>query len=904
MNLYTGCVENRNDPLKLGRCQVRVVGLHTHDKTILPTEDLPWAYPLQPITSAAMNGIGVAPVGVVEGTWVVVMFRDAEQQQPIILGTIGGIPQDESKTIDDDEDDSVAVDKIPAKVESTPQGNVVTSGSGSVVTDGSGNPVTTGTQDVPPPVAASDSAATVSKAGKPPPSSAKPGIDALKSAMDRAGFTGKYGRAALLGIAGGECGWKPQSEGCYYRSADTLTQVFGSTFKNKPDLAEKYAKWKGAPETFFDLVYAPENNGKQLGNTQPGDGGKFYGRGFIQLTGRANYTKYGKLAGVDIVTQPDLLNNDYAVSAAVAVAYFKDRVSVSPDDPSYLEKALKAVGNDAGGGYAKKRAYYHYFLGDDTPPPEQTDKTTKKGEDVQSVPVAENGLPEDRQKNLVYGFSDPNMKYPLRDYIGEPDTNRLARGKITGTVVEYKDEKRLENVITANEFEWSQPDIPFNAKYPYNKVMETESGHLMEFDDTPENERVHIYHRKGTYTEIDANGSQVNRIVGDGYYIMERNGYVFIGGDCNVTINGTARVLVQSDAFIDVTGDTTINMAGDADISVANDLSMRIGGEFKLRAANIKMDSDSDFNVTADGSNKLTSSGGFHVNASGEAKIEGSTVHFAEGADSADSANLEDAISVGEKNTDKFEQLKPPPRNLEEELGYETPDENQEPEARKYHEERATPTTSDKAVEIENTPPPENKKAPTSVDCDVIYGMSTFPDSYVLHTDATGYKWTVGVVTKGKTVTGGTFGKPARHYSAQEIICNLKALCVNILGPINEQVGPIGKAWVLTSGYRNYVPAGGSATSQHLIGQAADISIGGNYGYKINYDWAVKFAASLPIDQLLLEYRDPGVNGNKDTKRINWIHLSFNNGGNGKKQVLTFLNDKTHSQGLTNLGAA
>jgi len=90
MNLFTGVVENRQDPLKLGRCQVRIVGIHTDDKTLLPTSDLPWAYPVQPVTSAAISGIGNSPVGPVPGTWVVVMFRDEDQQMPIIMGTIGG----------------------------------------------------------------------------------------------------------------------------------------------------------------------------------------------------------------------------------------------------------------------------------------------------------------------------------------------------------------------------------------------------------------------------------------------------------------------------------------------------------------------------------------------------------------------------------------------------------------------------------------------------------------------------------------------------------------------------------------------------------------------------------------------------------------------------------------------
>ncbi len=87
MFIYTGCVENRQDPLRLGRCQVRIVGLHTKDKVELPTEDLPWALPIQPITSAAMNGIGYSPLGPVEGTWVAIIFQDEFQQLPLMLAT-------------------------------------------------------------------------------------------------------------------------------------------------------------------------------------------------------------------------------------------------------------------------------------------------------------------------------------------------------------------------------------------------------------------------------------------------------------------------------------------------------------------------------------------------------------------------------------------------------------------------------------------------------------------------------------------------------------------------------------------------------------------------------------------------------------------------------------------------
>ena len=90
---WQGVVEDRHDPLYLGRCKVRVLGWHSEDKNDQPTESLPWAYPVQPITSAAQTGVGFSPTGPVEGTWVVGFFRDGEDaQEPVFFGTLGGIP--------------------------------------------------------------------------------------------------------------------------------------------------------------------------------------------------------------------------------------------------------------------------------------------------------------------------------------------------------------------------------------------------------------------------------------------------------------------------------------------------------------------------------------------------------------------------------------------------------------------------------------------------------------------------------------------------------------------------------------------------------------------------------------------------------------------------------------------
>jgi len=90
---FVGVVEDRQDPKTLGRVRVRCLGYHTEDLVKLPTSDLPWAHPMNPITSATVSGIGQTPLGVVEGTWVVGFFTDGSSaQQPMIMGTLPGVP--------------------------------------------------------------------------------------------------------------------------------------------------------------------------------------------------------------------------------------------------------------------------------------------------------------------------------------------------------------------------------------------------------------------------------------------------------------------------------------------------------------------------------------------------------------------------------------------------------------------------------------------------------------------------------------------------------------------------------------------------------------------------------------------------------------------------------------------
>ena len=95
---FTGVVEDINDPAEMGRIKVRCFGYHTPVLEDMPTESLPWAHVMLPITSASMTGIGQSATGILQGSWVVGFFRDGTNaQDPLILGSI---PSKPLKTVD------------------------------------------------------------------------------------------------------------------------------------------------------------------------------------------------------------------------------------------------------------------------------------------------------------------------------------------------------------------------------------------------------------------------------------------------------------------------------------------------------------------------------------------------------------------------------------------------------------------------------------------------------------------------------------------------------------------------------------------------------------------------------------------------------------------------------------
>ena len=172
------------------------------------------------------------------------------------------------------------------------------------------------------------------------------------------------------------------------------------------------------------------------------------------------------------------------------------------------------------------------------------------------------------------GFSDPDRVYPIEPDI--PDTPKLAYDKfIEDATFIDRIENRETDVPTAADGFWDEPLYrERDSAYPDNHVYKSKSGHVREIDDTPGAERLHEYHRSGTFTEIQVDGTKITKVVGDDFEIVIGGKNVYIKGECNVTILGDAKIKVDGDMIQEVAGDYQLKVGGSILIDATKGLSL------------------------------------------------------------------------------------------------------------------------------------------------------------------------------------------------------------------------------------------------------------------------------------------------------------------------------------------
>jgi len=639
---FQGVVEDRVDPLKLGRVKVRVLGIHTDVKDDIPTEDLPWAYPIQPITSASMNGLGHTPMGPVEGTWVIGFFRDSENcQEPVIFGTIAGIPHE-----------------------------------------------------------------------YPYPKNKKKGF------MDP-----------------------------------------------REDLSARPRKYK-------KKEYPNDGTGAKLDTEVP------------------------------------------------------------------------------------------------TPPT---------------------------------GELYPRTSHPLGTVVDESDINRLARNeKIYDTIVKLKRDTVDENVPVADGTTWSEPKTPYYASYPYNHVLESESGHIIEIDDTVGVERLHNYHKSGTFEEIYPDGIKVEKIVKNSYRIVLAEQYQHIHNRCNLTIDGPFNVIVQNNANVIIKGNAKVDIGKNLDINVGGNFNLGVKGKCVIQSEE-QLTLKSNENTLVGSKNTVQLKGALvtsnpPVDQSFESQRTTVAGAVLPGLTITPNQPQPQAAAVNVPSNNGLERIYPievpiypgimqvfaaVEDNFEEtptitqykldliEAGIVDPPPTPAPvpgATAPVPAAAPTPDKSDNQIVETKTDPPKETKVEVKSCQEFSYEDKPYP-SPALDGLKMSANYTLGQIYKHEHII-----RPQVGLSVNRILCNIKAAANNILEPLAGKYGK--RNLIISSGFRN-LGKPNSPTSQHPNGEAFDIQWSAQFAYsnrndreKYLFDIASEIISSklVPFDQMILEC--PGSYGP-------WIHISY-----------------------------
>ncbi|WP_397606705.1 XVIPCD domain-containing protein [Silanimonas sp.] len=182
---------------------------------------------------------------------------------------------------------------------------------------------------------------------------AKANRDYLLDRALAAGITEPRELAHFMGQMQIECGgFGRMSENLNY-SGERLRAVFPNGRNGMDTLEEANAVAAGGPRAVAEKIYGGEWGARKLGNTEPGDGWQFHGRGYVQLTGRSNYASAGNELGLDLINHPELAA-DPKIAADIAVHYWIERVRTR-DAESDVTAATRAI-NGGQNHLAERRA--------------------------------------------------------------------------------------------------------------------------------------------------------------------------------------------------------------------------------------------------------------------------------------------------------------------------------------------------------------------------------------------------------------------------------------------------------------------------------------------------------------------------------------------------------------------
>lgn len=173
---------------------------------------------------------------------------------------------------------------------------------------------------------------------------------------------------------------------------------------------------------------------------------------------------------------------------------------------------------------------------------------------------------------------------------------------------------------------WELPS-QYKAKYPHNKVTTTPSGHTVQLDDTPGEERVSVHDKHGNYIELGKEG--FNLVAMTKFNITTKSaspGGEFslrIKSKCDIHVDGDANIKVTGNMDGEVEGDSSMLVKGKAGIVVKGDSSMLVEGDAGIQVAGeTKIHSDGNMSIKTEGDMLFESAGNMVVKSGGTMKTE------------------------------------------------------------------------------------------------------------------------------------------------------------------------------------------------------------------------------------------------------------------------------------------
>ncbi|AFU64090.1 baseplate hub subunit and tail lysozyme [Salmonella phage STML-198] len=166
---------------------------------------------------------------------------------------------------------------------------------------------------------------------------------------------------------------------------------------------------------------------------------------------------------------------------------------------------------------------------------------------------------------------------------------------------------------------FKEPVSSYKGQYPYVHTMETESGHIQEFDDTPGYERYRLVHPTGTYEEVAPDGRRTRKTVNDLYDIANGDGNYLVSGDKKVNVGADETYYNMANRLHQIDGNNILFIRGDETKTVEGDGTLYVKGNIK-----IVVDGNADILVKGDAKTQVEGNHDYTVNGNVKWTVNGS----------------------------------------------------------------------------------------------------------------------------------------------------------------------------------------------------------------------------------------------------------------------------------------